>query len=307
MSQPRGKTRKSVLLIGGCGYIGSYLYSRLIDSFDVKVCDYQVRGNPAGIPVDASVDYATLSASDLSGFDAVLWFAGHSSVQQATGEPTAALENNCLNLFALVKKLSPDTKFIYASTASLYSTRDPSTPPATETSLINIPAQNAYDISKFAFDYLASNFLGSFHGLRMGTLCGYSPNLRPELVFNAMNIAASTHGQLKLKNSSFMRTILFLSDLWIMVKNLLENDHKPGFYNAGSHTCSMAELALSIASVWDAQIIYEGDSEGYSFSLDCTKMRLICRKDLEQPSFESRCRDFISQYRQQGSLQHGQP
>lgn len=290
------RTTARVLLIGGCGYIGSYLYPRLVEaSYDVVVCDRQTRGNPGGVPVQFG-DYAQLSREDLAGFDAVLWFAGHSSVQQAVQDPQGALENNCLDMFTLFKRLPSKTKFIYASTASLYSTREITGLASTENSLINIPSQNAYDASKFAFDYLAKNFLDNYYGLRMGTLSGYSPNLRSELVFNAMNIAAVQQGQVRLRNGESRRTILFLSDLWVLVKNLLESEHQSGFYNAGSHSSSMVEIATGVASTWGAKIRYEGDSETYSFTLDCTRMKAICGADLVALPFEERCRQFIAEY-----------
>ena len=41
-----------VLLVGGCGYIGSYLYLRLqSEGARVTVCDKGIRGNPLAIDV----------------------------------------------------------------------------------------------------------------------------------------------------------------------------------------------------------------------------------------------------------------
>lgn len=285
-----------ILLIGGCGYIGSYLYQRLeYSGFAVTVVDLLKRGNPLCIPV-INDDYANLSDDFLRRFDAVLWFAGHSSVGQSVSDPDGAVANNCLNLFSFAKRLPPRTKLIYASSGSLYSTSSSPTVPASEASLATIPSQNAYDISKFAFDYLAKNFLSNFYALRMGTLSGYSPNLRPELVFNAMNIAAVATGTVHLKNSASYRTILFLSDLWVLVNKLLTVHHEPGVYNAGSISFRLGELAHGIATTWGARVLHEGDSETYSFLLDTTRMKAICGIDLVSTDLSQRCREFIDQY-----------
>jgi nucleoside-diphosphate-sugar epimerase len=192
--------------------------------------------------------------------------------------------------------LSAHTKLIYASSGSLYSTKFAPVVPASETSLASIPSQNAYDISKFAFDYLAKSFLGNFYALRLGTVSGYSPNLRPELVFNAMNIAAVMTGRVQLKNSDSHRTILFLSDLWMLVRKLIITEQQPGVYNAGSLSYKMGELAHGIASTWNAQVIFEGDSETYSFLLDTTRMKAICGSDLANTDLSERCSEFIAQY-----------
>ncbi len=290
----------NILLIGGCGYIGCYLYQRLTDAgVYVTVVDQLKRGNPLGLKVIQD-DYSNLSNDFLLKFDAVLWFAGHSSVGQSIADPGGAVTNNCLNLFSFAKRLPVDTKFIYASSGSLYSTKHTPVVSASESSLTSIPSQNAYDISKFAFDYLASSFLENYFALRMGTLAGYSPNLRPELVFNAMNIAAESTGQVHLKNSDSYRSILFLSDLWILVQKLLTTKQQPGVYNAGSLSFKMGQLAHEIASTWNAQVMYEGDSETYSFLLDTTRMKAICGNDLVSSDFSLRCRKFIEQFKSTG-------
>lgn len=294
---------KSILLIGGCGYIGTFLYEQMSQlGLQPTVCDLLVRGNPLGVPV-IEADYASLSVEILSEFDAVVWFAGHSSVQQALADPQGALANNCLNLFGLAQKLKPGTKFIYASSGSLYSAPvGKALSPSGEADLASIPYQNAYDISKFAFDYLAENFLSSFYALRMGTLSGFSPNLRKELLFNAMNISAVTSGKVFLKNKDAYRTILFLDDLWMLVKRLLECDMPTGVYNAGSVSGTIGEFAEEIASVWDAEIIDQGNSDTYSFLLDTALMdKTIGGQPARLPMAEI-CRTFINQCRSSAAI-----
>ena len=283
-----------VLLVGGCGYIGSHLHRRLVEhGFDVVVCDRGDRGNPDALDVIAS-DYAALEEGFLAGFDTVLWFAGHSSVVRAVQDPSGALANNCLNLLGFARKLAPGTRFVYASTGSLYSTADAQALPADERSLVRVPSQNAYDISKFAFDYLAEHFLRNFHALRLGTVSGWSPNLRAELVFNAMNLTAARTGVVRLRNRSARRTILFLDDLWCLVRRLLEGGVEPGVCNVGSWSGCMGQLAADIAAVWGATVVDEGESPTYSFELDTTRMRQLCGERLPPADLAAQCRSFVA-------------
>ena len=283
-----------ILLIGGCGYVGSYLYERLSATFsDLTVCDLMRRGNPLAINLIQS-DYASLELDFLKDFDAVVWFAGHSSVQQSISDPQGALANNCLNLFSFSKKLSSKTKLIYASSGSLYSVKQgESYLPARENELITIPYQNAYDISKFAFDYLAENFLENFYGLRMGTVSGFSPNLRRELVFNAMNISAVLTGKVHVKNKNSLRSILFLDDLYLLVEKILLTNSEPGIYNAGSISSTIGEFAKEIAKTWNADVIDEGISETYSFVLDSSKMNTLLDHSLSVKNLSERSEEFI--------------
>jgi UDP-glucose 4-epimerase len=288
----------NVLLVGGCGYIGSYMHGKLKQNgFGVTVVDRGARGNPGAIPGVIDAGYDSLDAAFLAEFDAVLWFGGHSSVGQSVQDPKGALSNNCLDLFSFAKKLRSDTKLIYASSGSLYSTKGVNTTPASEASLAAIPSQNPYDISKFAFDYIAQNFLENYYALRMGTLSGYSPNIREELVFNAMNLSAVRTGQVRLMNSESNRTILFLADLWVLLSKLLLTRQQPGIFNVGSNSFRMGELAHAIAMTWDAQVLYQGESETYSFLLDTTKMKAICGAELPVSDLQARCREFIADYR----------
>ena len=225
----------------------------------------------------------------------MLWFGGHSSVNQAIQDPNGAVTNNCLNLFSFAKKLHPTTKFIYASTASLYSVSGDQAKPSSEASGTSIPSQNPYDMSKFAFDYLAKNFIENFYALRMGTLAGYSPNLRQELVFNAMNLSAVRTGEVKLKNSESARTLLYLCDLWCLIEKLLNTKQHYGFFNVGSISYSMGELAHEVAENWGAQVLDEGRSESYSFLLDTSKMKAICGSALSVQSFSDYCSAFIEE------------
>ncbi len=57
--------------------------------------------------------------SDFAQFDAILWFAGHSSVARALADPCGAIQKNTSNLVGLVEKLSEQQTLIYASTASV--------------------------------------------------------------------------------------------------------------------------------------------------------------------------------------------
>ncbi len=288
----------NVLLVGGCGYIGSYMHGKLKEQgFPVTVVDHGTRGNPGNIPDVVHASYDSLDAAFLSRFDAVLWFGGHSSVGMSVQDPKGALSNNCLDLFNFAKKLKPETKLIYASSGSLYSSKGVNITPASEASLAAIPSQNPYDISKFAFDYIAQNFLDNYYALRMGTLSGYSPNIREELVFNAMNLSAVRTGQVKLMNSESNRTILFLADLWVLLRKLLLTKQQPGIFNVGSNSFRMGELAHIIATTWDAQVLYQGESETYSFLLDTTKMKAICGNELPVSDLQARCREFIADYR----------
>lgn len=254
----------AVLLVGGCGYIGSVVHARLRKAgCDLDVCD------PAGAERGLAFarPYQSLTAQELSRYASIVWFAGHSSVQRAVADPAGALRNNCLELFELARR-APQALLVYASTGSLYSGVAGL---AQESSLI-VPATNAYDTSKYAFDYIAEHFIGRFIGLRLGTVAGGSPNMRWELFFNAMVRSATLTGRVHLRNATARRSLVFVDDLARLVETLLAAPPPPGFYNVASASDTLGGFARRIAAALAAEVVDEGGSPGYDFGLDTGKL-----------------------------------
>lgn len=287
----------NILLIGGCGYIGSYLFDKLSDekSFNIDICDSEIRGNQNNKVIKYNL-YEELNEDELKNYDFVLWFAGHSSVQQSLKDPIGAYLNNSINLFNLIQKLNNKTKIIYASSASLYSDRNVLPILSSENSLIKIPDNNSYDRSKFAFDYMVEDTFDRFYGLRMGTLAGFSSNIRKELVFNSMSIDAITHKKIYIQNKDSWRSILFLSDLYHTIINIINKSPQSGFYNVCSYNMRMIDLATKIGEFYNAEIIDKGNSITYSFRMDNKKMLETCGNSYEISSFREQCKKFEREY-----------
>src|SRR4051812_24456684 len=93
----------SMLIIGGCGYIGSALI-RHLETLGLHPVSYdlELRGHPEGIE-NTRADYRELTAVDLEPFSAVVLLAGHSSVGDAAKDPGGAFWNNIVRFFELVQ------------------------------------------------------------------------------------------------------------------------------------------------------------------------------------------------------------
>jgi UDP-glucose 4-epimerase len=260
-----------ILLIGGLGYVGSFLYDFLSSrEYQVDICDDGRRSNNSNAFVKYPFNYGSLTSKNVNEYDCILWFAGHSSVGVSNSDPIGAIENNAIALIDLLKKIpSKKIKFIYASTASLYTGHVDS---ANEMLKV-VPNENPYDISKFVFDYLANKYHQNIFGLRMGTICGYSKNIRKELVFNKMCLDAHFSKEINVANPKSERSLLFLIDLAEII-NLLINSSKaePGIYNALSHNTSIGDLSKLIANYFNASIKMHSDHPTYSFRMSIDKI-----------------------------------
>lgn len=283
----------NILLIGQ-GYIGSYLTLHLQKKISVCSISY-------GLPPSKTINligrrYQDLTADVLASFDRILWFAGHSSVGEANNDPSGAIRNNCFDLLELARRKPGHVPLIYASTASLYSVshndRSKGVPVPVNEADARISSLNAYDSSKAAFDALVGPLAENTCGLRLGTVCGHSPILREELIFNAMNISALRTGQVKVANAIAWRSLLFLEDLIFALEILLETEETlPKFINLASFDIQIGALADEIAAWHGAEVVELPDTATYSFRMLTDLMTGIIGP-LPSKSLAERCEAF---------------
>lgn len=287
------------ILLVGHGYVGSYLLPALVQAgHDVSVCEQNV-DRLTGVPNAMRCRYQELTIADLSDFSVILWFAGHSSVPMSLSDPDGALANNCLDLLHFARRKPLNARLIYASTASVYSvmmSENGIAPPSLDESETRLDPVNPYDCSKVSMDALARCFANGITGLRLGTVCGMSPLLRPELIFNAMNIAAMRDGCVQVRNRRSYRNILFLEDLAHYVLRIIELRHDlPPILNTGSLNVSIGQLADSIAAFHGVPVVDHGNALTYSFQMNCQKIQSLC--GAPRPiSIAERCERFREAY-----------
>jgi nucleoside-diphosphate-sugar epimerase len=290
-----------ILLIGIKGYVGSRLDIELhADGHSVIGCDSAATTTSSSSRLVYSVPYQALSDEALKGIDVILWFAGHSSVKIAESNRWASLQNNVTDLALLFRRAAERrVPIVYASSASILSSRDDAYSP-----IANEKRANAYDASKLAFDLLAQFVGGDYLCLRMATVSGWSPNMRWDLVFNAMNLAGSQEGLVRVTNASSFRSLFFMEDLVQYVRFSLRSIGQGTFPRGanqvalGSWSGSIGSLGAEIAEIWGVPMVFEEDTGTYSFVISDRQIRATH----EQPaafyqSMRSRCALFARQNR----------
>jgi nucleoside-diphosphate-sugar epimerase len=305
-----GKTvtrEKRILLVGGCGYIGSFLDTELRDAgYDVDVCDYLARGLPhrGRVPLFPT-SHVNITNNLVREYDTVLWFAGKSSVKAAEDDPQGALSENCIHLADLRRRMRPDARLIYASSASLYSQSlgDNREPRWSDEDDVIGHGITAYDRSKACMDSLTVGFFDNTVALRMGTLCGYSPNLRPELVFNAMCLSALKERVVYVANAVSWRSILFLPDLAETVKACIEAKDIPTILNVATVSLPMGLLATNIARMFRTEIERLPDSPTYNFKIRTTRMLEMLKYSPMSVRLENHISSFAESVKKAGLVE----
>lgn len=256
-----------ILIIGGCGYIGSRVYLHLKKKNYVDTMDLEWYGNNINSN-NIKKDYGKITKSFLSTYSVVILLAGHSSVAMCQKKRFESFKNNVQNFIHLLDKIT-DQKLIYASSSSVYGN--------TKERFVNelydryAPINN-YDLSKKIIDYYSHLSTIKYYGLRFGTVNGWSPNLRLDLVINKMYDNAVRTGVIHIYNAHSYRPILGINDACRVIDRIIENDIEKGIYNIASFNTTIEKIAKKVAkAIGNIKVIDEGIRKGYNFSTDTSK------------------------------------
>lgn len=267
---PKSPKMKKILLIGGCGYIGSRLYDYLIEKkYSVQTVDLEWFGNIAS-KNNLKRNYKFLPKSFLNTFDIIILLAGYSSVSMTVRKPRQSFKNDVENFVSLLHKLSHQ-RFIYASSSSIYGNTKKMQ--VTEDYDRYSPL-NHYDLHKKTIDNYAGLSTLDYYGLRLGTVCGYSHHLRIDLMVNKMYHTSITGRKIMIHNPSMYRPILGIHDFCRAVDEIIKAKPKPGIYNLASLNATIGEVSDVVSKmIGKVKVVVECDKSLYNFSVDTAKFR----------------------------------
>jgi nucleoside-diphosphate-sugar epimerase len=234
-----------ILLAGGCGYVGTMLYNHLKEKqHDITIVDLQWFGNKTNCDKVIKKDIFDLKQEDIIGFDTVVFIAGLSNDPMADFSPSENFIQNsaCPSYLAYISKKAGVKKFVYASSCSVYGFSDDRFSTEEDPTF----TQHPYGISKLqgergVLQIADDNF--KVIALRKGTVCGYSPRMRLDLVLNIMFKHAITTGTITVNNPEIWRPILSIQDAVQAYTNAIEIEAPSGTYNICSDNYQIKELA----------------------------------------------------------------
>lgn len=265
MSQQKDK----ILVVGGAGYVGSILVRELLDKgYAVKVLDRMFFGD---IGIKEVIDRIELVQDDvrvmspdvLDDVQSIVNLGGLSNDPTAEYNPQANFEMNTLAAEKLAKlaKERGIKRHVYASSCSVYYVPagvDSEDVLLTEEADINPKA--AYSKSKFEAEkrLLAladENFCPVI--LRKGTIFGFSPRMRYDLVVNTFLKTALSTKQLNLHYGGEMwRPLVDIHDAataYILSLEAPEDKVRGEIFNIAARNFRVSELALKVYQILNDQ------------------------------------------------------
>ncbi len=235
-----------ILVAGGAGYIGSKLIPVLLEhGYKIDVVDVLWFGNH--LPENVSVvrkDLFKCQPEDLKDYDQVIFLAGLSNDPMAEFDPSMNfIFNGALPSYtAYIAKKAGVKRFIYASSCSVYGYTvnelyDENSP---------VTCGYPYGISKLqgergVLQLQDESF--SVIALRQGTVCGYSPRMRLDLIVNTMFKFAMADRRITINNPSIWRPILDIRDAATAYLRAIQADYSlSGVYNIASGNYTVGQV-----------------------------------------------------------------
>lgn len=235
-----------LLVAGGAGYIGSALVPKLLDrGYEVDVIDLLWFGNH--LPKQAGIIHENvfnLEESDLKGYEQVVFLAGLSNDPMAEFSPRQNFIYNAAApaFFGYLAKRAGVRRCIYGGTCSVYGYTVNELCDETYPAVCTYP----YGISKFQGEQALLQLVDQDFSVicfRKGTVCGYSPRMRLDLVVNQMFKTAVTDHTIVVTNPAIWRPILSIEDASSAYIRAIEaNEQISGVFNIASGNYTVGEI-----------------------------------------------------------------
>ncbi len=236
-----------ILVAGGAGYLGCVLIPKLLDrGYEIDVVDLFWFGNhlPNRVRI-VHKDIFDLSLDDLKGYEQIIFLAGLSNDPMAEFSPS---KNFIFNAAApaylgYIAKKAGVKRYVYACSCSVYGYTENELFDESHPTVCGYP----YGISKLQGEQAVMQLQdGNFSviSLRKGTVSGYSPRMRLDLIVNTMFKTAMRDHTITVNNPSIWRPILSIEDAASAYNRALEAQPSvSGIFNIASGNYTVAEVA----------------------------------------------------------------
>jgi nucleoside-diphosphate-sugar epimerase len=274
------ENKMKILIAGGAGYIGSQLTIALLErGYEIDVIDLFWFGDhlPKNIRKNKK-DVFKISQEELSGYDQIIFLAGLSNDPMAEFAPNLNFIYNAAApaYLGYLAKRAGVKRFIYAGSCSVYGYTENELYDETSPAISNYP----YGISKLqgeraVMQMIDKNF--SVICLRQGTVSGYSPRMRLDLIVNTMFKSAMLDNTITVNNPAIWRPVLSINDATTAYIRSIEADlNISGIFNVTSGNYTVGEVAdlvkncikTTMGMDINLKIKHEKDYRNYKVSIE---------------------------------------
>jgi nucleoside-diphosphate-sugar epimerase len=279
------KNLRSVLVIGGCGYVGSRLVPKLLESgYEISVIDWMMYGNH--LPFDRHLTCYRLDIRQHEDVrriierirpDAVIDLASISNdpmgdlVPSLTESVNIGAQKNLIDACEAQKI----HRFIFASSSSVYGVNDDQNiVETTPLAPVSLYSETKARVEEYLKMKTSESFITTC--LRPATVCGYSPRQRLDLIVNLLVYRGYFEGSITIEGGERIRPHIHIDDMVNAYLSVLSADEKivnGKIYNCGAETMSLLELGKRVKNHvgCDVKTIVGPDKRSHSLNSELIK------------------------------------
>jgi nucleoside-diphosphate-sugar epimerase len=241
-----------ILIVGGAGYIGSALVPKLLErNYEVDVVDQFWFGDH--LPKGAGrikKDVFELTKQEVENYDVAIFLAGLSNDPMAEFSPGKNFIYNAAApaYLGYIAKQAGVSRLIYAGSCSVYGYTEDKLYDETSPAVSNYP----YGISKLQGEQAVLQMQDddfSVIAFRQGTVSGYSPRMRLDLIVNTMFYFALSKKEITVNNPAIWRPILSIEDIvTAYIRAIESNQSISGIFNISSGNYTVGEVGDLVKS-----------------------------------------------------------
>lgn len=266
-----------ILVTGGCGYKGTVLVPKLLDSgHEVTVVDAMWFGNflqPHPNLRVLAADLRDTGSLPISDAEAIIHLASVANDPCADLDPKLTWEISALGTMQLAEhaRRAGVRQFIYASSGSVYGVKEEEQ----VTEDLSLEPISEYNKSKMVAERVLLSYRDDMlvQIVRPATVCGYSPRMRLDVSVNMMTMQALTKDVMTVFGGAQVRPNIHVQDITDLYVFLIEQGSAiQGTYNAGFENLSILEIAQRVARRIPAEIKVTESQDPRSYRINSDKL-----------------------------------
>ncbi len=268
-----------ILVLGGCGYIGTKLVTDLLQlNLKISVFDTQWFGNFLRPHKNLKIikgDIRLIDDKIFNNIDTVIHLANIANDPSVDLSPVLSWDVNVLSLLNILHKCKKNKvkHFLYSSSGSVYGIKKEKK----VTEDLDLVPISTYNKTKMIAERIMLSYKDNLtcHIIRPATVCGYSPRMRFDVSVNNLTIQALKNKKIIVFGGNQIRPNINISDISRIFQYFIFNKKKiePGFYNAGFENLSILKTANIISQLTGAKInIMKNNNDPRSYRLDSSKL-----------------------------------
>ena len=264
-----------LIVLGGCGYIGSVLVPKLLNAGHVvRVLDIlwfgsHLRPHPRLKIIQCDIRDQSVP---IGAADAIIHLANVANDPAGDLDPKMTWEINALAMAHIADRAvrAGVKQFIYASSGSVYGVSD--APQVSEdTPLVPL---TEYNKTKMVAERVLLSYADKMavQIIRPGTCCGVSPRQRLDITVNGFTAQACNNGEINVIGGQLNRPNVHIQDLTDLFVFMLHRPELVGVWNAGFENLTGNQIAGIIASNISCTLTETSSPDRRSYRMNSEKL-----------------------------------